>query len=93
MVFMVLLLLFIQVPAGNADSKAVHVAYIYSPMCSICEHSGPAIKKAVESSRDAGFSIRYEEVSFKSRDGMGYMQRFGLDSVPAVVIDDGPADR
>jgi len=88
MAFIVLLLLFIQAPVAAADGRAVHVAYIYSPLCSICEHSGPAIKKAVESSRDAGFSIQYEELSFKSREGMGYMQRFGLDSVPAVVIDD-----
>jgi cytochrome c biogenesis protein CcdA len=86
--FIILLLLFIPATASAADGKAVHVAYIYSPLCSICEHSGPAIRKAVESSRDAGLSIQYEELAFSSREGMGYMQRFGLDSVPAVVIDD-----
>lgn len=68
--------------------RTVHVAYIYSPSCSICEHSGPVIRNVVNDSKNAGMSVQYVEYSFRSREGMGYMERFGLDSVPAVIIDD-----
>jgi cytochrome c biogenesis protein CcdA len=67
---------------------AVHVAYLYSPSCSICEYSGPVIRSAVNDSRNAGMNVQYEEHSLGSREGMGYMESFGLDSVPAVVIGD-----
>jgi cytochrome c biogenesis protein CcdA len=87
----ILLSLFMLGPAltlAENGSRTVHVAYIYSPSCSICEHSGPTIRNAVNDSKNAGLNVQYVEYSFSSKEGMGYMERFGLDSVPAVVIDD-----
>lgn len=64
------------------------MTYIYSPMCLACEHAGPAIRQAVESSKDTGIAVQYDERSVQSKEGISYMERFGLDSVPAVIVND-----
>lgn len=71
-----------------ASDDAVRVTYVYSPLCSACEHSGPSIRAAVNDSRNAGIDVRYEEYLFSSTEGKGYMERYGLDSVPAVIVND-----
>jgi cytochrome c biogenesis protein CcdA len=85
-----LLALLLLAPSAGlcAEGKSVQVTYIYSPLCAICEHSGPAIRGAVNDSRDAGMAIEYREYSFRSKEGMSYVERFGLDSVPSVVVGD-----
>lgn len=92
MVAIMMLSLLMLAPAftmmESSGLNKVHVIYVYSPSCSICEHSGPAIGRAVDDSRNAGLSVQYDEYSFRSKKGISYMERFGLDSVPAVVIDD-----
>ena len=89
MLVAVMLSLTILAPAAAENgSRTVHVAYIYSPSCSLCEHSGPVIRSAVNDSRNAGLDVQYAEYSYNSKAGRGYMGRFGLDSVPAVIIDD-----
>jgi cytochrome c biogenesis protein CcdA len=69
-------------------SRMVKVTYIYSPSCSICEHAAPVIRNAVSDSKNAGLDVQYVEYSYGSKEGMGYMERFSLGSVPAVVVDD-----
>jgi cytochrome c biogenesis protein CcdA len=81
-------LLLIALPAGQcAGDRTVEVTYVYSPLCGLCEHSGPSIRAAVNDSRNAGIGVRYAEYSFRSAEGRGYMERYGLDSVPAVIVD------
>lgn len=89
-VLLAVLLLCPRAPAGASSGQdtAVQVAFIYSPMCSTCEHAGPAVRSAVNEAKNRGMEIRYEEYTVQSRDGMALMERFGLGSVPAVVIDD-----
>ncbi|HTY90720.1 MAG TPA: cytochrome c biogenesis CcdA family protein [Methanocella sp.] len=71
-----------------AGGDTVRVTYIYSPLCSICEHSGPTIRAAVNDSMRAGIDVRYAEYSVSSAEGRGYMERYGLGSVPAVIVGD-----
>jgi cytochrome c biogenesis protein CcdA len=42
----------------------------------------------MEDLKNSGVDIQYEEYSFRSKEGMSYLERFGLDSVPAVIIND-----
>ena len=86
--FVLMLLVFTLAPAGASPDRPVHVTYIYSPMCSVCEHVVPVIHKTVESSKGEGITVQYEEISFRSKEGMAFMERFGLSSVPAVIVDD-----
>lgn len=71
-------------PHGMCD-KAIHVVYIYSPMCSMCERSAPVVRGVINDCRGQG--IVYSEHSIASREGMGYAERYGLRSVPAVIVD------
>ncbi len=88
-VLAILLLSFLApAPAATGGGGKVHVAYIYSPSCSSCEHAGPVVRDVVSHSRNAGVDVQYGEHSFRSREGMGYMERYGLDSVPAVIVGD-----
>jgi cytochrome c biogenesis protein CcdA len=66
----------------------VRVTYVYSPMCSICEHAGPVVRSTVNDAKSTGIGIVYEEHSFRSKEGMGYVERFGIDSVPAIIVND-----
>jgi cytochrome c biogenesis protein CcdA len=91
MLVTILISLLMLAPAltlAENGSRTVRVAYIYSPSCSICEHSGPTIRNVVNDSKNAGLNVQYVEYSYSSKEGIGHMERFGLDSVPAVVIDD-----
>ncbi len=72
---------------ADHSPRAVRVAYVYSPSCSMCEHAGPMIRDTVSDMRNTGLDIQYAEYSFSSKEGMGQMERFGLSSVPAVVVD------
>jgi len=54
-----------------ASCETVRVTYVYSPLCAICEHSGPSIRAAVNDSRGAGIDVRYEEHLFSSKGGQG----------------------
>lgn len=69
-----------------ASCEAVSVTYVYSPLCTICEHSGPSIRAVVNDSRGAGIDVRYEEHMFSSKEGRADMERYGLSSVPAVIV-------
>ncbi len=79
----------LEAPAyAESTAGPVHVTYVYSPLCTLCEHAGPVVREAVTDLKSSGVDIEYEECSFQSREGMGYMARFGVDSVPAVIIGD-----
>jgi cytochrome c biogenesis protein CcdA len=54
----------------------------------MCQHAGPVVRSAVDDSRRAGFDVQYYECLFNSKEGMDYMERYGLDSLPAVVVGD-----
>ncbi|WP_231845098.1 cytochrome c biogenesis protein [Methanocella paludicola] len=83
-----LMALLLLVPAMGlcASCETVRVTYVYSPLCTICEHSGPSIRAAVNDSMSAGIDVRYEEHMFSSREGRADMERYGLSSVPAVIV-------
>ncbi len=83
-----LLALMLLAPAMGlcASCETVRVTYVYSPLCTICEHSGPSIRAVVNDSRSAGVDVRYEEHLFSSSEGRGDMERYGLSSVPAVIV-------
>ncbi len=80
----VMLALITLMPYGLCD-KAIHIAYIYSPLCSTCERSTPVIRSVINDYR--GLDIRYSEHSFSSKEGMDYMERYGLSSVPAIIVE------
>jgi len=40
----------------------------------------------VNDSRSAGIDVRYEEHLFSSKEGRADMERYGLSSVPAVIV-------
>jgi cytochrome c biogenesis protein CcdA len=85
----VLLAILLPAPAfAGSGHVPVRVTYVYSPMCSICEHAGPAVRGTVNDAKAAGRDISYEEHSFRSKEGMGDMERFGIDSVPAIIVND-----
>lgn len=68
-----------MLPAGS--SVPVQVIYIYSPECTLCGHAGPVIQKAADD-----YHVGLVKHTFNSVEGMSYMQRYGIDSVPAVVV-------
>jgi cytochrome c biogenesis protein CcdA len=43
---------------------------------------------AVDSSKSSGMSVQFEKYTVQSKEGMALMERFGLGSVPAVIVND-----
>lgn len=82
------LLLLMPAACLGAGDGTVRVTYVSSPLCAQCEHSGPVIRAAVNDSRSAGIDVQYVEYPLSSEKGRGYMERYGLDSVPAVIVND-----
>jgi len=81
---MAMLALITLMPSGVCD-KAIHIVYLYSPMCSTCERSAPVVRSVINDFR--GLDIAYSEHSIASEEGMGYVERYGLRSVPAVIVE------
>lgn len=69
-----------MVPDSSAD-KPVQVIFIYSHGCTLCEHARPIIQKAA-----ADVHAELVEYGFGSPEGMRYVHMFGIDAVPAVVV-------
>ena len=81
-----LLFIFIALPAisitpDSSADKPVQVIYIYSHGCTLCEHAKPIIQKAA-----ADVHADLVEYEFNSPEGMRYVHMFGIDAVPAVVV-------
>jgi cytochrome c biogenesis protein CcdA len=78
-----LLLMLTALPAlsNGLASHPVQVVYIYSRECTLCEHAGPVVRQAAA---DGGTQLSEHE--FNSQDGMRYMRMYGLESVPAVIV-------
>jgi cytochrome c biogenesis protein CcdA len=43
---------------------------------------------AIDSSKSSGMSVQFEKYTVQSKEGMALMERFGLGSVPAVIVND-----
>ena len=67
-------------PDSSLD-KPVQVIYIYSHGCMLCEHARPIMQKAVADAR--ADLVEYE---FSSPEGMRYVHMFGIDTVPAAIV-------
>lgn len=67
-------------PDSSAD-RPVQVVYIYSHGCTLCEHAGPVVKKAA-----ADGHTDLVEYAFDSPEGRSYVRTFGIDTVPAMIV-------
>ncbi|MCD1294530.1 cytochrome C biogenesis protein CcdA [Methanocella sp. CWC-04] len=73
---------------GTGLKRDVNVIYIYSKSCFNCEQSEPVIRQTIEESqKSTGIRINLKETDFHSPEGMEYVRKFGISSVPAIIID------
>ncbi|MBU1486947.1 thioredoxin family protein [bacterium] len=56
----------------------------YSPLCPTCPKAKEVTREIVEEER-----VEYEEINILSPDGEEKAAKYGIKSVPAVVIDEG----
>jgi len=72
------------VPPG----ERLQVAYVYGEQCLSCQHAWPEIRQALDESPAPVSLSRYE---ITTREGTEYASAHGIRSVPAVVVNCGPA--
>lgn len=93
------LMLPLDVNAYSADQATcpgnyVHIVYIYSSTCINCDQADRVIKKTVaDAQRNSSVKIVFNEYEFNSPAGMDYARRYGLGSVPALILNNNTVIR
>lgn len=87
LITILLLLTALPLIAYANDTKPVTVVYLYDESCHRCTEVMPAVRQAIEETREGGFSIDYQEIRVNSQKGASYVNRYGLIDIPDLVID------
>ena len=76
--------------SSGHDDMPVQVVYLESNSCLLCQQTGPVLKDIVEGVRkDTGINVELLEYELRSREGIGYARTFGIETVPAIIVDNG----
>jgi cytochrome c biogenesis protein CcdA len=75
--------------AAGSDDR-LQITYVYSQQCLSCQQAWPAIKQAID---DSGLEVNLSRLEIATREGAEYARANGISSVPAVVVNCGPALR
>lgn len=68
------------------NTKQITVVYLYDEGCHRCTEAMPVVRQAIEETREGGLPVNYQEIRVNSREGMSYIDRYGLIGIPDLVI-------